>query len=145
MSSYDTNNNGVWFYWGSTGVGQITGLLARFDSEFLKYVSPVVNKTWVYGTDENTYSCPIDKFWLLGFGNVNPNLTNNEDFYDFKFDTSIFSSIFTNDDSRIKPLMDSETGEESASGVGVWNLRSAVGYSGLPVVFLVMTDGSIQL
>ena len=112
--------------------GTITGLLSRLpDEKFLKAVSPCVNRTWVHGSyrsgkilDSNYCEHVVDKFWLLGEGNINTaSLWMNDDAYD----TSKFTGVFTSDTKpvRIRKYMNEDGSEEMTY---YWWLRSA--YSG---------------
>ena len=106
--------------------GTITGLLGRLpDQNFMKNIISTVNRTWVHSSwrdgteDSNGCQHLADKFWLLGEGNVNG---NNSYLEDKKYDTSKFTNIFTDDNSRIRKYMNEDGTEGSAY---VWWLRSA--------------------
>lgn len=89
------------------------------DTSLVKHVMPVVNRIWVHNNftsgrtlDSNQCEHIIDKYWLLGIGNVNCSGTNtNQYFKDQNYDTTIFSDLFTQNDiwtsneSRKKSLM----------------------------------------
>lgn len=124
------------------------------DSTFTNAVIPTVNKTWVHSnfTQNKTldsFQCEhvVDKFWFLGSGNVGLIGTNAEShFNDSKYDTSIFSDVFTptvfglNNSTRAKNVMD---GDCTDSGLNPgWFLRSA-GSDGPNLVAVVGVGGSV--
>lgn len=77
------------------------------DTSLVKHVMPVVNRIWIHDSwisgrtlDSNQCEHIIDKYWLLGIGNVNCSGTKtNEYFKDQNYDTTIFSDIFTQSDA----------------------------------------------
>ena len=109
--------------------GTITGLLSRLpDEKFLKAVSPCVNRTWVHDSwksektlDSNGCEHVVDKFWLLGEGNIN---AVKSWMYEDAYDTSKFTGIFTSDTEsvRIRKFMNEDGSEGDACS---WWLRSA--------------------
>lgn len=111
----------------SSTTGTIAGLLSRLpNKKFLNAVSPCVNRTWVYDSWRNgktldSYYCEhvVDKFWLLGEGNVN---TTKDFLNDDAYDTSKFTGIFTSDAARIRKYMNEDGSEGSTC---LWWLRSA--------------------
>ena len=82
-----------------------------------------MNRTWVHlswRTDQAVkVENYVDKFWLLGEGNVNGNTSFLKD---DEYDTSKFTDIFTNNSSRIRKLMKEDGTKGSAYS---WWLRSA--------------------
>ena len=109
---------------GSDTTGTIVGLLSRLpDQNFMKNIIPTVNRTWVYSswrTDSYEYEKYIDKFWLLGERNV---MSGGALFLrDDAYDTSKFTDIFTDNNSRIRKIMNEDGTEGSACP---WWLRSA--------------------
>ena len=112
---------------------QAKTLLHKMVSEtgFLKNVAKTVNRTWVQDSwrsdtgivlDENNCEHIVDKFWLLGFGNVryNYNGTNADDYV---YDTTKFRSVFTDNAARVKNFMTSDG--SVGSNAYRWWLRSA--------------------
>lgn len=78
------------------------------DTSLVKHVVPVVNRIWIHDSwisgrtlDSNQCEHIIDKYWLLGIGNVNCSGTNTNQYYkDQNYDTTIFSDLFTQNDSQ---------------------------------------------
>ncbi len=69
--------------------------------------------------DSNYCEHVVDKFWLLGEGNVN----TTEDFLkDGAYDTSKFTEVFTSDAARLRKYMNEDGSEGSDC---LWWLRSA--------------------
>lgn len=84
----------------------ITGLLSRLpDTTFVDAVIPTVNRTYV---DANQCEHVVDRFWLLGVGNVNckgsdttanfPDGGASIDGENKGYDTSRFRDVFTESD-----------------------------------------------
>ena len=123
--------------------GTIVGLLSRLpDYNFMKNIIPTVNRTWVYSswrTDQavevETY---VDKFWLLGEGNVN---VDKSYLKDDLYDTSKFTDVFIDDSARIRGRMN----EDGTEGLGYpWWLHSAYSKTKIDVGY-VGHDGSISI
>ena len=112
------------------------------DNGFLDNIVQVVNRTWVWGTstrntlwnkkvlDNNKCEHVIDKFWLLGVGQVNCSGSNTSQYFNgYQYETTIYSELFkntdiwTNESSRIRLLM-KEDGTKFAIA-RYWRLRSA--------------------
>lgn len=125
--------------------GTITGLLSRLpDEKFLNAISLCVNKTWVHDSwrsgktlDSNYCEHVVDKFWLLGEGNIN---TIKDDWNDAPYDTSKFTGVFTSDTNsvRIRKYMNEDGSEGSACP---WWLRSARSSSGNYVGYVGNSGG----
>lgn len=125
---------------GSATTGTIVGLLNRLpDVNFMKNIISTVNRTWVYSSWRTDQSVAVenyvDKFWLLGEGNVNGNSSYLKDDL---YDTSKFTDIFTDDNSRIRKIMNEDGTEDSAQH---WWLRSASSGS---IGSLVSYDGHVS-
>lgn len=87
-----------------------------------------MNRTFVHDDntsgktlDDNQCEHVIDKFWLLGVGNVQ--CMPNTSFQDRDFDTSSLDEAFPDDESRVRCLMerDGSVGTTKTN----WLLRSA--------------------
>lgn len=72
---------------------------------------------------QNKVDTTIDNFWLLGNGNVNCTKTG---YVDDKYDTSIFSTVFPNNERRLKTIDGNTTPL-------VWFTRSASTYNTINV------------
>lgn len=81
-------------------------LASKFQSEdgFLRNIQKTVNRTWVHEDyrsevtlDSNYCEHVVDKFWLLGNGNINCSGQDSGTTYlaDGSYDTSKFSLIYT--------------------------------------------------
>ena len=102
------------------------------DTDFTNNIIPTVTRTWVDsswrdGTETNERQTLADKFWLLGEGNINVNVSWMSD---DTSDTSIYNEVFTEATSgetntRVRYSMTEGGTEGSACR---WWLRSA--YSG---------------
>jgi len=130
MNGSSAVENQKWYPTSSSyTTGTITGLLSRLpDEKFLRAVSPCVNRTWVHDSyrsdktlDSNKCEHVVDKFWLLGEGNIN---TAKSFLNDDAYDTSKFTGVFTSDTAsvRIRKYMNEDGSEGDAYG---WWLRSA--------------------
>lgn len=92
------------------------------DAKFKSHIQPCVNRTFVYSSyvsrvTTDSYQCEhvVDKLWLLGGGNVNLNVNGSN------YDTSRFSTVFTDNSARIKRLL----ANDGAAGDAVnWWLRN---------------------
>lgn len=117
---------------------------------FLPSVAKTVNRTWTtqqnrhltsdFSIDENYCEHIIDKFWLLGAGNVN--CLSGEDgwwLYDSIYDTSKFNKVFSactadlypsgeRDENKVKRQMGA-AGAPTGVECSYW-LRSALYYPG---------------
>ena len=131
----NTNGSVVNAYWypdtGSTSITGVDSFIDRLSNDFLNFVGPTVNRTWVHPSwtsgkilDVNQCEHVVDKFWLLGEGNIN---YNYQYLNDYPYDTSIFRDIFTQNaqasTDRIRYQM-SEDGTVSSTARPWW-LRSA--------------------
>ena len=92
----------------------------------MKNIIPTVNRTWVHSSWRTDQAVEVenyvDKFWLLGEGNVNGNYSLlKDDAYDTSKFTNIFTD-FTDYNSRIRKIMNEDGTEGSAYD---WWLRSA--------------------
>lgn len=129
------------------------------DTQLVKHVMPVVNRIWTHNQfttgrtlDSNQCEHIIDKYWLLGIGNVNCSGSNTEQYFkDQYYDTTIFSNIFTqndvydNNESRKKSLMNIDgTSALDAQYFPRYWLHSAF-VSDSNSVARVFLDGSINI
>ena len=129
LNTNGTVASATWFTDGNSQrpnvTGVIDGFLGRLSDTFLNSVCPTVNRTWVFRNfvsgktlDENQCEHVVDRFLLLGFGNVNYNGYNSKS--DVQYDTSIFSDIFTENTTiskdRIRYQMSEDGGVSSVAG-----------------------------
>lgn len=128
------------------------------DTSLVKHVMPVVNRIWVNSSftsgrtlDSNQCEHVIDKYWLLGIGNLNCSGTNTNQYYkDQNYDTTIFSNIFTqndiynNNESRRKSLMNIDgTSALDAQYFARYWLHSAIVSDG-HIVAYVISSGNVN-
>lgn len=119
---------------------------------FLQAVQKTVNRTWthqqnrhinsVFSIDYDYCEHIVDKFWLLGAGNLNCLSADPDDdwtIYDVKYDTSVFRNVFAEnipvmtgqnpmDENKIRRQMGADG---APTGVNCyWWIRSAINYPG---------------
>lgn len=103
------------------------------DNGLLQNITNTVNRTWVHGSlrsaailDENNCEHVVDKFWLLGSGNIANGGTDNLNGEDNKYDSTKFMQ-FNSNASRIKYIM--KTNGSVGGSEDDWWLRSAASSS----------------
>ena len=141
----------------------IKPLRVRFnDNAFVDHVQNTVNRTWTYtsssynwraGKTIDSTGCEhvVDKFWLLGIGNINCSGKNSSGtlyFPDGNYDTSKYSTIWPTDKTILKIYAELKHNYMSALGTDsgtpcYWWLRSA--YSSYShYVGVVYNDGYVN-